>query len=433
MKQSEPLVLSNLSARRVHLHVSAIIRDLIMAVLLVWLVCPYQAFFQNWVLYGVLWILWWGFALLSNMSAVKSALLNPFSLGCFIWPLTLCFLSFFNWAEFSVYQFTIPFILISFSYYAKGNYCDSLKFFLVVYFIYAILINFHSISQLWINPNTSRILANSDQSVTIYYAGPFMANFSYINNLPALSILLVYGIKHNFFNTKSKIFFFAVLLINCYLLILAEYMIAMLMFVVFLLYVLLIQGENKSNSKLRLIICILLIPFVLVLTSPILKWIAELIGEGRIAERLSSIGEFLGSGSVGEGSDFQKRWLRYQRSLISIADHPIFGVGRTEYMAGGLVGGHSEILDNFAYYGLFFGSLFVVYLINAYKNAKRFLRERFLAIYRILFLIYFLNCLVNAAYTEEMLIVTFFVLPSMLFVCQKGSEERELSGCREQS
>jgi hypothetical protein len=292
---------------------------------------------------------------------------------------------------------------------------------MTIYLVYAVLIGIYSVQQLRINPEISRILASSDKSVTGEFADPFMANFSFVNNSTLISLFIVFFIKQSP-KTTMRLAAIMLLALNVYLLICAQYSIALFLFVAFLL-VILAFFEKKQNSKystvrafLIIVACFMILPFF----GDLLIKLAEVIPEGYVERRVRSIGEVFDGGVLAADSDLADRISLYKLSITTFFRNFLTGVGGAVYGAEGRVGAHSQILDNFAYYGVVFGSQFVWYLISVYKNGVSFLQLNFKRIYRLIFTVYMIQCVLNTSYNEEMLFVIFFVIPSMIYLTQRS-------------
>ena len=268
---------------------------------------------------------WIVIALVTDSMSFKYMAFSKYTWVALSWPCSIFLLSLVDWADFSPYQFTIVLVVSAFVYYAKGNHVKALRFLIAVYVAYAIMISAFSIQQLQINPEISRILANSDKNITSAFAGPFMANFSFVNGLMLVSLFWVFNFKTTH-NKRIRLFSLLMVVIGVYLLVCAQYSIAL-----------------------------------------------------------------------------------YKLSISTFFHNFFIGVGGKYYGANGLVGGHSQILDNFAYYGVLFGSQFVWYLTCVYKNGAAFLQNDFRKIYRTLFVVYMIQCLLNTSYNEEMLFTIFFI------------------------
>lgn len=402
----------------------SVLRESIMAVLLIWLVCPYQAFFKNWYIYGGLWATWMVLAFCTDAASFEYMAFSKYTWAAISWPCTMLLLSLVDWADFSPYQFTIVLVVSAFVYYARGKHIKSLRFLLALYMVYAILITVFSIRQLQINPEISRILANSDKDVTTEYAGPFMANFSFVNGTTLVSLFWVFNYKCTY-GKWSRIISLILVVAGVYLLICAQYSIALFLFLIFTAVVLMFYSKRNRNNNVKAMFIMLLLAILIPLMGTILQSISDLIPPGYVARRLKSLGMMFNFEGVQQGSDLSKRLNLYKLSISTFLDNFIFGVGGKYYGANGLVGGHSQIWDNFAYYGVLFGSQFIWYLTCVYKNGAAFFKNDFKRIYRMIFIVYMIQCLVNTSYNEEMLFTIFFLVPSLIYLAQYDREQAE--------
>ncbi len=402
-------------------NVLALPRDLFLSAILIWLTNPYQDFIENWYIYGALWIGWIIFAILANERAFSKAFFNKASLVAFSWPIAVCLLSLFGWANFALYQFTIPFLLLSFGYYVVGDCTKSLKFFVMLYIGYAAIININSIIALEANGEISRILANSDKSITAQYASPTMANFQHVNNMAIFGVACLACVKYNQNRIFSKVLLLAVAVNSIILLVSAQYSIALFSFVIFAFIILYSNYKNKTSIAKVLLTCIVLF-VVMLFVGSIISNIASNMSSGYVQRRLKSIGSLLSGGGMDTNSDLYSRLYLYTLSIKTFFSNLIFGVGGAEQYANGLVGGHSTILDNFAYYGVLFGSLFVYYIIASIKNVVGCFQGEYKKVMKTIFVMFILFMLLNTCYSEQMLYAIFFVYPALVFVVMKKTE-----------
>lgn len=399
-------------------------RELFMAVLLVWLVCPYQNFFGNWYIYGGLWTGWAAVAFITDLKAFWYMAFSKYTWAALSWPCSIFLLSLVDWADFSPYQFTIVLVVSAFVYYAKGNHVKALRFLIAVYVAYAIVISAFSIQQLQINPEISRILANSDKNITSQYAGPFMANFSFVNGLTLVSLFWVFNLKTTH-NKWIRLFSLAMAVIGVYLLICAQYSIALFLFMIFAFIICIVNSKGRRNSSIKAFFLVFGLPVLLPFAGNILLSLSDVLSPGYVARRLKSIGMMLNFNGIQHGSDLEDRLQLYKLSISTFFQKFLFGVGGKYYEANGLVGGHSQILDNFAYYGILFGVQFVWYLVCSFKNGAAFFENDFKRIYKTIFIVYMIQCLLNTSYNEEMLFTIFFIVPALIYLAQHDSAKAE--------
>lgn len=395
---------------------AAVFRDTAMAVILLWIMSPYISFFSLWVVYAILWFVWIVSAYVADRRAFSSMIQSKYTLIVFLWPTFIFLLDIVGWGNFAPYQYTISFLIVSIVYYIKGEQYVSLKVLLIFFFVYVLVINIYSIVILQIDPNVSRNLAQADKSITQEFAHPLLANFSHINNLTLLSVAICAVLKLKVESKIMKIIMLSFLILNIYTLFLAQYALALITFIIFAVLVFTTNYKKNFQGILRLSILVIL---VVVVGGPLLLILSDSIESNLFANRARSLGVFLTSGTVESGSDFQERLELYSKSINAFIQNPIFGVGGAQFGAGGLVGGHSDILDRFGYFGLFGGSFFVYYLYAAYKNVDRFFAKEKHHCYAIIFLSFLFINVFNPGYQEAILYAMYFISPALLFVFNK--------------
>ncbi len=403
----------------------SVVRDLFMAGLLVWLVCPYQNFFENWYIYGGLWIGWMITAFITDSGAFRYMALSKYTWAALSWPCSIFILSLADWADFSPYQFTIVLVVSAFVYYAKGNHVKSLRFLIVVYTAYAIMISVFSLQQLRINSEISRILANSDKKITSAYASAFMANFSFVNGTTLVSLFWLFNFR-TAHDRRIRLFSLAMVVMGVFLLIRAQYSIALFLFVIFAFIMLIFSSKKQRGNSIKAVFLVLGLLILLPFAGSILQSLSDMIPSGYVARRLKSLGKMLSLDGIQQGSDLDARLRLYKLSVSTFFDNFFFGVGGKYYGANGLAGGHSQILDNFAYYGVLFGSQFIWYLICIFKNGAAFFTDDFRHTYRMIFIVYMIQCLLNTSYNTEMLFTIFFILPSLIYSAQNSRIKAEM-------
>lgn len=396
-----------------------ILRDLCFAAISIWIFSPFQAYFTNWYIYGILWVLWLSFACISSFELAQKVFYSKAMLIALSWHSCIALLSLFDWADFSIKQFTIPLFALSSLYYIRGGYYKSLTFLLAVFIIYLVQIELFTIPVLRETPDAARILANSDKTITNDYAGPFMANFETINSLNIFSLALVVVLITCKGRKILSILTFVLLVLSVLCLYLANYTTPLILFALVTLYLLINKGKGIKSSKVVLYLLLALF-LALVVLGPLFEWLATIVGrDSSYATRFHSLSLFFSSGYIEQNRDFGIRIALYRDSIVTFFNNIFIGVGGKEYMAGGLVGGHSDILDNFAYYGLFFGLVFVLYLVSLSSIFKSVFSPKYLYYFRTIFFVFFLDCLVNTCYRDSIMYVTFFVVPSILALIQR--------------
>lgn len=398
------------------------IRDIAMCLLMLWFANPYQRFMGTWLIPGVLMLTWIVFAYFAFPKAVNRMVFTKYFQISILWPVFLVVLSLFGWAKFSLYPFLMLFYLSAFCYYAYGKNYKSIKFFIMIYLLYILVIGSNSLIKMKENWEIARILANSDQTVTSAYAGPLMADFSHIYAMLFVVLTGIYYIKYSQNkNLKVAISVFVVVL-NIMLILRSQYTYAIILMIAYVSFILLFNFEDEGLTARKIIIVfILMFVFVLfwIYGAKLLYCIVNNINATSVAKRINEIAYTIENKSIQSGSDLQKRVILYERSVQTFFNNFVLGVGGKIYKAGGLVGGHSEIIDNYAYYGVFGGTFFIVYLISIYKNVRAYLVYNNYKFFKLLFWLYLTICLINTSYTEPILSAVYFIIPMFLFILQR--------------
>lgn len=391
----------------------SIIRDLAFTAIMLWITSPYMAFLGNWFMYAILWGVWILLAWLTNPKAFKMMMSSRYTFVALVWPFFVLFLDVLGWSVFSPYQFTIAFLVISVIFYIDGGHKTSLLLIILIYLIYMVAINVFSAATLVISPNVARTLAQSDKDVTIEFAHPLMANFAHINAISLISILYVALIKTKKVGMWSKVVYLVLMILNAYVLILAQYSLSLITFLLFALFILFVNYKRPYRGVIWIFFGIITL---FIVGGPVLLALSEDTNSVLFSNRLRSLGLFFSDGTIESGSDFQERLQLYSLSINTFFNNPIIGVGGAEFEAGGLVGGHSEIFDRFAYYGLIGGVFFLCYITSLYKNIARFFKGQDHFNYLMLFLAFITINIFNPGYQEAILFVLFFVAPALLFL-----------------
>lgn len=220
---------------------------------------------------------------------------------------------------------------------------------------------------IWENPDAARALTNStvtEESVLEdYYLGRKNVSSIYLfQGIATLSPVFVSLIKkkHILLGLFGLVISFAILLRASFLIALC----VMLLGVVLSL----IQHE-KISPIFPFVIIILAIVVLFLPWNEILSFLAGVINNDNISQRLNELSLLLKSGDV--VGDTAGRLDTYTLSLSTWLQHP-FGVGPYYFSqeAKSLIGRHSQILDDLARYGVFAIVFYCVFLKRYYVLMK---------------------------------------------------------------
>lgn len=289
----------------------------------------------------------------------------------------------------------------------------SILFFLIIYnlsyekklyllrvaVIICILGNLLSIRILLVDGDVARMLAGAiteTQKIKYYAVG--VGGYGYVYAMTFLSYGVVFWLIRNP-KLIDKILLWIFLISNLVYILLAAYTIAI--FLSFALIIIALTTKMKGeNAKFVLFTSI----FVFILFfEPIIMGMNNLVQKldlDWVEKRLMQILE------ANESNDFSslRRVELYSISLNSFFSNPLFG--------GDSWGGHSEILDTLAQFGVF-GLLLPVCFCFLSKCCLKVIRTKNMKLFYILFLVF---ATINTCGSSQIPVVVFFVCPLMIYI-----------------
>jgi len=272
-----------------------------------------------------------------------------------------------------------------------------------------------------INPRAARLLTFS-LNAREEDIGLKLLNIADISFFQCL-VICVPIILTFFYKGKRKIACGLGLILIFYSLIMASFTISLMIF-----FVALIMGIyiNNNSSKKILLVIFFAILLIIIPWHSLFIYLSEIINNPTISERLLSISETISSRMI--AGKLSSRFSLYMQSLNTFLSNPL-GVG-PEYsfiaMRNG-IGYHSQILDDFARYGIF-GVLFYFVFFNEYrkliKNQWKKIQMANLAT-PIIF-IYLLFLTFNPGFTSPYeSVVMLFLIPMLPSIIRKKGDLNE--------
>lgn len=398
------------------------IRDLLGLFLVIWCINPEQRFY-NWWIYGIILVFWGTFAFITEPAFyIKKLLLKPHIIVLFVWPIVRGIYALFGRATFSIYLFTVPFIYILFWFYLNQD--EKIRnFYLEIILIYYILINCISIIRLSINPNISRLLANGDIQKTKHLASPFTANYFHIYTLTFLVVLCIGVLKiewkhkpQNMLRIYREILVFVVT--GIVVIFKAQYTYAILFVTFFSIFILIFKPIKLSIKDVITVGICLILGGIILFT--LLYILAFLIDNKYMIERFNEMFRLITTGNLSQGRDMYKRFELYFSSINTFLKYPLFGIGGKEILEASQVGGHSEVLDCLAYYGMIGFMSFMSGMIVNFRKLLDILSESKRYIYIICFSVFIVQSIVNTCYGEQILSGLYIVAPLILLYKREG-------------
>lgn len=194
-------------------------------------------------------------------------------------------------------------------------------------------------------PFASRVLAtiqSSQDSSAVIYNWHNIGGYEFIYMTVLLYPIAILAYKRR----RIKAITMAIIAVSIFaMIVLSEYTTALLMF---LLSTVLLFLKRDLKGKGILIFAIIGIVAVFLMNdsvSDFLSWLAGKLNSETMAERLNS----LAGGANGLESSESNRIELYGRSISTFFSHPFLG---TMLSGGGGIGGHSQIFDTFAQFGI---------------------------------------------------------------------------------
>ncbi len=284
-------------------------------------------------------------------------------------------------------------------YYCVPHRRKGRRFILGCWFIDIAISCGYTIYRLIENPMLSRILAvgesrNEYLDASVSTAG--VLGYGSIYGLVFLLFALVCVVK----NTKRrKITLVLFMLLFAYTVIQAQFFIAFCLMLIGLCIAIL--GEQKTLYIVLAVLCIL--------TGIFFVWNAlpQIISSGilppMISNRLQIFLEQSAESAIAGG-----RIKVYIQSIEAIGKS--FGLGAV-FFDNITPGGHSEIMDLIAYYGIFFGSLFIYGVQCARKNILQCIPAYSKKNYNIVWLMYLLMSFLNPSAMCNLTLSIFIIIP----------------------
>ncbi len=295
--------------------------------------------------------------------------------------------------------------------YADEESRGDRRFIIGVWLTDTVISSLYSVYRLAEDPTLSRILSTgSFHQTAAAAAARGVMSFAGVYALVMVLLLWMFVLLDK---KKGRMVYVVSFAAFAAMVVMSQFTIALLMLVIGLSTVIFTNGASTENILRRLVMLIVVI-LVLVTGFPIA---ADFIFENRIfgyevSHRVHEIRIFL-SGNDILGTDMLVRFNQYALSFNAFFH--TYGVGRF-YFGGVRVGTHSELLDGFANYGVFYiVFLFGFYTLYRYAQA-RIANVKACNIYRLILVMYAVIGILNTASWAPMALAFLVIIP---FVCME--------------
>lgn len=408
------------------IHGNVIINILFLALMSLKAISPYYSrnmsspvfflFFAGW-LFSACWINKWKIKIMFSSIITSSVVL-------LLWQvlMRLIGISSFGWGN---YWFRI--VLYGFpamSFFIIKMYTYREKLFLAAVLLCVSISNIIDNIILW---NTSR-----NSFVGLYYdsyvenrltnAGTTEFNAFCMFLIPSLFLIALFAEKR-----IVKVIGMILLLLDIYTIIFVNpHAIALLLSA--LLFVLLVcvyvGAKNRKRMYLTIGVSLVLMPLIYMLLPSILRTCAALIPKEEIGSKINQVASILSGANIDEsiGSSLGSRWQMALVSIESFKENSIFGIG--EHNVGQSLndfrnvgfGGHSELLDYLAKYGIL-GTIFLVIALYTWiksvlfqASSNRILRY----ISHVVWVMFIAYSFLNKSFKLELFFSVFVIYPMVM-------------------
>lgn len=419
-----------MSQIQVQNHYLRYIRDIAFACLGLWLVNPQASFskeYYNWNIYGVILLVWIVNAFITDSTAFTKTL--NMSLLIWLWPCYLLLASLFGHAEFSIKQFTTPFILVFFVYYYLAKRSAIFKFGMFLIFTYALIIAVNTISANILDPQVSRYLAHGNAAETYSLSSPFLANFFFVYAMTGGAVAFAALFKNKYKHKALNVVIIALWALLLVMFIQTEYMIATITVLLISVWILIMHAPGDGKSSLAVkksvtfgFVCIAIIIIGLNSTA-ILQFLYNKASGDNIRLRLSDLISISNQTSSASSLHRAKLYMASISTFFSSTRNFFLGVG---YDAGiSLIGQHSQIFDTFGRYGIIGGMCWLLGVIRAIRVLLNRVSVIDKKVLKFVYLEFLIISLVNPTYNDLLLMFFFFIIPEItVYLNSKRSQLR---------
>ena len=267
-----------------------------------------------------------------------------------------------------------------------------------------------SLIQLAQNPNISRLLAGDlelSASERLYYQRAGVGGYGYTFSMAFLTFGVVRWLKRTQ-NKREKALLISFLIINSLYVVNASYTTAIVLTLV-MAGAAIISGMQSWS---RIMVIVLVIVLILVFANPILQFCYEL-AESMELEWVAKRFNQLITAQENDDMSSLRRYELYKESWDTFALRPIFGAVVDK---GDTWGGHSQMLDTMAQYGLF-SILLPIFLVYCKNTCCRYIPNFKLTMFYLAFAVF---AFIDTITVMQLPVVVCFVVPLIAYMESEG-------------
>ena len=313
---------------------------------------------------------------------------------------------------------TIVIYLFAIKYYSK-KFCDVLSKSIILILggnlIYNVVMYFTTSNYLDYTGRSERITADATNIFNTMYATAIML-FSGV----CISILLYRNIKKSI-----KIFALIFLVLSVfYTIVIAERATNLLLMIAMFGLILSVKffGVNKAVKFVIFVIVMGFFAVIIYITilPNLLLFFGDIIKSDRLSRRILSIHEVITGGDINNvRGTLDTRYHLMSTSIDTFkasASNFLFGIGNHMYNTVDEaftlgIGGHSQLIDMFAKYGILGGGLVIGIIGSSFKKIKRMLCQEWFIYFLIIFMIFIVRSVLGNTFEPEIGLVVFVLMP----------------------
>ena len=298
---------------------------------------------------------------------------------------------------------------------------------LIIWFIDSAIININTIKSLIENPLLSRLMSTGNvydyvsESISVVGVATFGAIYGLV--LVADSLFYLILLKNLKIGWMSKILMLAYAILSIFTIIQAQFTISLLLLLVGISLVIWMLPSSKKKKEIKYLVIIFGVLLILLFIDPI---ISTIINSGMFSEtiniRLEEVKNFL-TLSSGAVTDLGARFKLYSQSLSTFFDS--FGLGII-LVGKGEVGGHSEILDGFANFGILLFPLIICFFVVFYKEVNNKIEVSLKNGWKTICILFIFEALLNTAFWARQIETIILIIPLLFLSYSKVKIKREI-------
>ncbi len=245
-----------------------------------------------------------------------------------------------------------------------------------------------------------------------------------------VSFGVVYGIVYAFpilidkivqKNTNKKFVWLLAMIVFLLTIVLAQFTISIFLCVFsFAVYFFLKKSKNKSPLFRRVILILMSFLAVFSFEGILAIVIEKELFPYEVHARLEEIYMFFNSNTIIVGSDIFSRVDKYTTSINTFFSNYMLGKAM---FGNGTIGGHSEILDTLAEYGLIYFVLWVCFFKNIYNRILKILTDNDAQCFKMCVLLFVIGSFINTSLWSPTIIILVGVGPLLLINTHNETSE----------